>query len=195
MTGAGPAASPAGYLIRDAAEGDLDAIAQFEIEIARVSFSDDAITDPALHRRRVAGSLGKPGELMLVAVAAPASGPAPGPGRGPAPGQRPGPESGLGPGALAGWAWMSPRTNSLTGARYGNFRSLAVADVPDRSQVGELLLAAVLQAAADAGLTQLTGKVHAGNLGMRTLYRKFGFEAAHLTMEKRLRPDGGQAPS
>ncbi len=216
MTGTGPPASPAGYLIRDAAEGDLDAIAQFEIEIAKVSFSDDAITDPALHRRRVAGSLGKPGELMLVAVAAPASGPAPGPaagqepasapgsavGQGPAsaPGQGPGPgsapgaglESGLMPGALAGWAWMSPRTNSLTGARYGNFRSLAVADIPDRSQVGELLLAAVLRAAADAGLTQLTGKVHAGNLGMRTLYRKFGFEAAHLTMEKRLRPGGGQ---
>ena len=39
-----------------------------------------------------------------------------------------------------------------------------------------------------AGLTQLTGKVHAQNLGMRALYRKFGFEAAHLTMEKRLEP-------
>jgi hypothetical protein len=31
----------------------------------------------------------------------------------------------------------------------------------------------------------LTGKVHASNLGMRALYRKFGFEAAHLTMERR----------
>ncbi len=169
MTGTGAPDSPARYVIRRAAEGDLDAIAQFEIEIAKVSFSDEAITDPVLHRKRVSGSLGRPGEIMLVAVGRAASG-------------------------LAGWAWMSPRTNSLTGARYGNFRSLAVADVPDRSQVGELLLAAVLQAAADAGLTQLTGKVHAGNLGMRTLYRKFGFEAAHLTMEKRL-PPGGQAPS
>ena len=109
----------------------------------------------------------------------------------PEPAARPAPADGR----LAGWAWMSPRTNSLTGARYGNFRSLAVADIPDRSQVGELLLAAVLQAAADAGLAQLTGKVHAGNLGMRTLYRKFGFEAAHLTMEKRLPPGGGRAPS
>jgi N-acetylglutamate synthase-like GNAT family acetyltransferase len=96
--------------------------------------------------------------------------------------------------ALVGWAWMSPRTNSLTGSRYGNFRSLAVADVPGRSQIGEMLLAAVLQAAADAGLSQLTGKVHAGNLGMRSLYRKFGFEAAHLTMEKRLPPGGPASP-
>jgi L-amino acid N-acyltransferase YncA len=174
---AGPApgtASPAEYLIRGATEGDLDAIAEFEIEIAKVSFSEDAIVDPALHRRRVSGSLTKPGEVMLVAVAAR--------------------EPGQAQGTLVGWAWLSPRTNSLTGARYGNFRSLAVADIPDRSHVGELLLAAVLQAAGDAGLAQLTGKVHARNLGMRALYRKFGFEAAHLTMERRL-PPGGQAPS
>ena len=42
-----------------------------------------------------------------------------------------------------------------------------------------------LPAADHAGLRQLTGKVQAGNLGMRALYRKFGFEAAHLTMERR----------
>ena len=69
MTATGPAAGQE-YVIRAAAEGDLDAIAEFEIEIAKVSFSDEAITDPALHRRRVSGSLGKPGEIMLVAVAA-----------------------------------------------------------------------------------------------------------------------------
>jgi RimJ/RimL family protein N-acetyltransferase len=46
----------------------------------------------------------------------------------------------------------------------------------------------VLEASSRAGLTQLTGKVHAQNIGMRALYRKFGFEAVHLTMEKRLDP-------
>jgi L-amino acid N-acyltransferase YncA len=84
-----------------------------------------------------------------------------------------------------GWAWLSGRTNSLTGARYGNFRSLATADVPGRGQVGELLMQAVLQASDQAGFVHLTGKVHAGNLGMRALYRKFGFEATHITMERR----------
>jgi ribosomal protein S18 acetylase RimI-like enzyme len=156
----GPAAG--GYLVRAATGADLDAIVAFEIDIARVSFGDEAITDPALHRKRVSGALGKPGEVTLVATA------------GPGPG-----------GEVAGWAWMSARTNSLTGERYGNFRSLAAADTPDRGQVGELLLAAVVAAADQAGLRQLTGKVHAANLGMRMLYRKFGFEAAHLTMERR----------
>jgi L-amino acid N-acyltransferase YncA len=174
MTGAapGPGGPPRAadrYLIRDAAADDLEAIVGYEIEIATVSFADEAITDPALHRRRVAAALGKPGEITLIAA-----------GRG-------------APGRPLGWAWLSARTNSLTGARYGNFRSLATSAGPDRSLIGELLLAAVIEAAERAGLGTLTGKVHAGNLGMRALYRKFGFEAAHLTMERRVRP--GRAPA
>ena len=159
----------AGFRVRPAREEDLDAIAEFEIEIARVSFGDEAIEDAALHRKRVAAALGRPGEVTLVAVAVAA------PGDGPP----------------VGWAWLSGRTNSLTGDRYGNFRSLAVADIPGRSEVAELLMAAVLQAAGDAGYSRLTGKTHASNLGMRALYRKFGFEAAHLTMEWRAPGQGG----
>jgi ribosomal protein S18 acetylase RimI-like enzyme len=174
MTGArAPRPGAAGFQIRPAREEDLDVIAGFEIAIAQASFGDEAIEDPALHRKRVAGALGKPGEVTLVAVAAVAPG---------APG-RPGPAA-----APVGWAWLSARTNSLTGARYGNFRSLATADVPGRAQVAELLMLAVLQASDQAGFAHLTGKVHASNLGMRALYRKFGFEAAHITMERRAAP-------
>jgi L-amino acid N-acyltransferase YncA len=153
-----------GYAVRPATSTDVEAIVAYEIDIAVVSFADEAITDPALHRKRVTGALGKPGEIMLVAVAEGA------------------------PDAPVGWAWVSARINSLTGDRYGNFRSLATSDGPDRGHVGELLMAAVLAAAYGAGLTQLTGKVHAGNLGMRTLYRKFGFTATHLTMERKAEP-------
>ena len=160
----------AGFQIRPAQEEDLDAIASFEIEIARVSFGEEAIEDPALHRKRVAGALGKPGEVTLVAVA---------------PGA---------PRELVGWAWLSGRTNSLTGARYGNFRSLATAGIPGPGEVPELLMQAVLRAADEAGFGQLTGKVHASNLGMRTLYRKFGFEATHITMERRVPGGPGKQP-
>jgi L-amino acid N-acyltransferase YncA len=158
---------PGAFLVRNAVDSDIEAIVAFEIDIAVVSFGDEAITDPALHRRRVTGALGKPGEVTLVAVAA---------------GE---------PDVALGWAWLSGRTNSLTGAKYGNFRSLAVADVAARPQLGELLLAEVLAAADAAGMSQLTGKVHAANLGMRALYRKFGFTATHLTMERR--SDAGPA--
>jgi L-amino acid N-acyltransferase YncA len=150
------------YLVRPATEADLDAIAAFEVDIATVSFGDQAITDRAFHRRRVAGALGKPGQITLIAAAADAS-------------QIP-----------LGWAWLSARTNSLTGERYGNFRSLAVAQMADRGAIGELLMAAVLDAAGLAGLTHLSGKVNAANVGMRALYRAFDFTATHLTMEKRV---------
>lgn len=155
---------PVQYLVRPADDGDLDAIAAFEVDIARVSFGDEAITDPAFHRRRVAGALGRAGETTLVAAAAGA------------------------PQEPLGWAWLSGRTNSLTGERYGNFRSLAVRDGHDRGAIGELLMNAVLEAAGQAGLTHLTGKVNAANTGMRALYRAFGFTATHLTMEKRTAP-------
>jgi len=124
------------FLIRPARQGDLDVITGFEIDIARVSFGAEAVTE----------------RDNAVPV---------------------------------GWAWLSGRTNSLTGARYGNFRSLATADIPGRAAAAELLMTAVLQAAKEAGYTHLTGKTHARNLGMRALYRKFGFEATHLTMEWR----------
>jgi GNAT superfamily N-acetyltransferase len=158
------------FLIRPARDGDLDVIAGFEIDIARASFGDEAIEDAALHRKRVAAALGKPGEVTLVAVPAASEG------------------------TPVGWAWLSGRTNSLTGARYGNFRSLATADVPGRGTIAELLMAAVVQAAARAGYTHLTGKTHARNLGMRALYRKFGFEATHLTMEWRPGAPAAGAP-
>lgn len=164
------------YLVRPAAERDLDAIAGFEVDIARVSFGDEAITDPAFHRRRVAGALGKPGEITLVAVASDAAD------------------------VPLGWAWLSARTNSLTGERYGNFRSLAVTGpdaVPGQDagtaaspRLGDLLMTAILRAADEAGLEHLSGKVNAANLGMRSLYRAFGFSATHLTMEKRTPRDG-----
>jgi ribosomal protein S18 acetylase RimI-like enzyme len=150
-----------GYLVRPATEADLEALVGYEIEIAVVSFAEEAVTDPALHRKRVGRALGQPGEVTLVAAARAA------------------------PAVPVGWAWLSARTNSLTGERYGNFRSLAVSAGPDRSLIGELLLTAVLAAADEGGMTQLTGKVHADNLGMRALYRKFGFTATHLTMERK----------
>ena len=201
------------YQIRNARTDDLDVIAGFEVQIALVSFGAEAITDPQLHRRRVAGALGKPGEFTLVAIAASGSGINAGGsdveaggsdveagGSGIAAGGSgieaggsgieaggSGIEAG-GPDVALGWAWLTARTNSLTGARYGNFRSLAVAEVPDRGLIGELLMTAILAAAEREQFTMLTGKVHAGNLGMRTLYRAFGFTATHITMEKRIEP-------
>jgi L-amino acid N-acyltransferase YncA len=138
---------------------DLDALVGYEIEIARISFGAEAVTDPVLHRKRITGSLGKPDEVTLVAVR---------------------------DGGVIGWVWLSGRTNSLTGDRYGNLRSLATSDVPGRGAVAELLLEAALTAARDRGVSEVVGKVHMRNVNMRAVYAKLGFAAEHLSMRKAL---------
>ena len=145
--------------VRPATVEDLDMLVGYEIEIARISFGDEAVTDPALHRKRITGSLGKPDEITLVV------------GRN---------------GAVVGWVWLSGRTNSLTGNRYGNLRSLATSDVPGRSAVAELLLEAALAAARERGVSEVVGKVHMRNVNMRAVYAKLGFAAEHLSMRKAL---------
>ena len=145
--------------IRPARAEDLEALVAYEIEIARISFGDEAVTEPALHRKRITGSLGRPDEVTLVADR---------------------------DGAVVGWAWLSGRTNSLTGDRYGNLRSLATSDVPGRSAVAELLLDAALSAARERGVSEVVGKVHMRNVNMRAVYAKLGFAAEHLSMRKAL---------
>jgi L-amino acid N-acyltransferase YncA len=145
--------------VRPATAADLDALVGYEIEIARISFGDEAVTDPALHRKRITGSLGKPDEVTLVAER---------------------------DGAVVGWVWLSGRTNSLTGDRYGNLRSLATSDVPGRGAVAELLLDVALSAARDRGVSEVVGKVHMRNVAMRAVYAKLGFAAEHLSMRKAL---------
>jgi len=157
-----------GYLVRDATLADLDRIVQFEIEIAVISFDDKAITDTSVHGRRVSAGVKSPDDVTMVAVArdAPAA-----------------------PAEPLGWAWMSARANALTGERYGNLRSLATAEHPDRTEIGELLLDAMVEKARALGVLEIVGKVHVANLAMRTLYKKFDFESVHLTM-RRVLPSG-----
>jgi L-amino acid N-acyltransferase YncA len=150
------------YLPRDATLDDLDRLIEFEIEIARISFDDKAITDTSLHGRRVTAAVKSPDDVTLVVVSESA------------------------PREALGWAWLSARANSLTGERYGNFRSLATAEHPDRTEIGELLLGAMVDRVRELGVVEIVGKVHVANLPMRMLYKKFDFEPVHLTMRRNL---------
>ncbi|MFB0616240.1 GNAT family N-acetyltransferase [Streptomyces sp. AGS-58] len=148
------------YVTRQAAEHDLPAIGAFEVDIARVSFGGDAVDDPLRHRTRLARAMEKSSEGMIVA-------------------HRPG-------GPAIGWLWVSVNQNTMTGDRYANFRSLAVAPVERRAEVAELLISSGLEFAVRQGLTEVVGRVHVANVPMRTLYRKFGFTPTNLVMKLRL---------
>ncbi|WP_075737378.1 GNAT family N-acetyltransferase [Streptomyces acidiscabies] len=154
------------YLTRQAAEPDLPAIGEFEAEIARVSFGEDAIDDPAVWSVRLGRAMEKNREGMIIAAA---------------------PD-----GAPVGWCWISINTNAMTGDRYANFRSLAVSPLDNRADVAELLLTAGLEFCLANGIKEVTGRVHVGNLPMRTLYRQFGFDPTSLTMKLKF-PAGDDA--
>ncbi|MDQ0683936.1 putative methyltransferase/GNAT superfamily N-acetyltransferase/DNA-directed RNA polymerase subunit RPC12/RpoP [Streptomyces achromogenes] len=145
------------YVTRQADERDLPAIGRFEAEIARVSFGEDAIDDPERWAARLGRAMEKSKEGMIVAHG---------------PGEEP-----------VGWCWVSINQNAMTGDRYANFRSLAVSPVDNRSDVAELLLTAGLEFCLANGITEVVGRVHVGNVPMRTVYRKFGFDPTSLAMK------------
>jgi predicted methyltransferase len=151
------------YVTRQADERDLPAIGRFEAEIARVSFGEDAIDDPERWAARLGRAMEKSKEGMIVAHG---------------PGEEP-----------VGWCWVSINQNAMTGDRYANFRSLAVSPVDNRSDVAELLLTAGLEFCLANGITEVVGRVHVGNVPMRTVYRKFGFDPTSLSMKLFL-PEG-----
>ena len=151
--------------IRTAEERDLDDLARFEVAIAEVSFGSEAVTDPAVHKGKLAKALDRDRESMFVAVD--------------------------GADRAIGWLWFAVNTNFLTGQRYANFRSLAVTPDPESGRIGEALIEHALAFAGSQGLAEVVGKVHVGNDGMRVLYRRMGFEPVHLTMRRRLA--GGDA--
>ncbi|MCX4762241.1 GNAT family N-acetyltransferase [Streptomyces sp. NBC_01275] len=145
------------YVTRQADERDLPAIGEFEAEIARVSFGEDAVDDPARWASRLGRAMEKSKEGMIVAHG---------------PGEQP-----------VGWCWVSINQNAMTGDRYANFRSLAVSPVDNRGDVAELLLTAGLEFCLANGITEVVGRVHVGNVPMRTVYRKFGFDPTSLSMK------------
>jgi L-amino acid N-acyltransferase YncA len=149
-------------VVRLAQARDLPELAAFEVRIAEVSFGEDAVADPEVHHKKLAKALPRDRQSMFVT-------------------------DGDG-GRVTGWLWLAINTNFLTGARYANFRSLAVA--PDAAPgTAEALLEHALSYARRQQVTEVVGRVHVDNLPMRTLYRKYGFAPAFLTM--RWRADAG----
>ncbi|WP_329217527.1 GNAT family N-acetyltransferase [Streptomyces sp. NBC_01485] len=155
------------YATRQAGERDLPAIGAFEAEIARVSFGEDAIDDPARWSARLGKAMEKSKEGMIVA-------------------HRPGEDP-------VGWCWVSINQNAMTGDRYANFRSLAVSPLDNRGDVAELLLTAGLEFCLANGITEVVGRVHVSNVPMRTVYRKFGFDPTSLSMKLFLPKSRGDA--
>jgi ribosomal protein S18 acetylase RimI-like enzyme len=147
------------HKFRPPARADLPAIVDYEIEIARISFPDDAVVDPEVHGKKLLKAFERDREGMFVAEDAAT-------------------------GKVVGWLWVALNTNFLTGEQYATFRSLATDHGPDSAEIAEAIFAQGIEYARSRGVREITGKVHVNNVAMRVIYRKFGFEAEHLTMKK-----------
>lgn len=150
------------FVFRAPNEADLPSMVAFEIEIARISFPDDPIVDAEVHRKKLVKAMERDRDGMFVATKKNDTD------------------------KVLGWLWVALNTNFLTGERYATFRSLAVAHGPDHldsAVLAEAIFSHGIEYATSLGVTEITGKVHVNNTPMRLIYRKFGFEAEHLTMK------------
>jgi L-amino acid N-acyltransferase YncA len=144
--------------IRLARKEDLPAIVDFEIEIARISFPEDPITDPEVHRSKLTKLMEREPEGMYVMESA---------------------------GRVIGWMWITINTQPLTRRTYGTLRSLAVHRDARRTGAGRALLEFGIDYCRRNRTEWMVTKVFAENLPMRTLCLNLGFNIKHLSMEMR----------
>lgn len=145
--------------IRTIEPGDAPVLAEYESEISRISFQEEAITDLEFHRQKILKAIPKEREGMLVLD---------------------------NEGEICGWLWMAIKTNSLTGEKYVNFRSFYIKESYRGTEYVDQLLEKGINDCRKMGAGSIVGKVHAQNLPMRVLYKNHGFRPTHLTMELKL---------
>lgn len=144
--------------IRPARKEDLPAIIDFEIEIARISFPEDPIIDPEVHRNKLTKLMEREPEGMYVMAVE---------------------------GRVIGWLWITINTQPLTRRTYGTLRSLAVHRDSRRSGAGRALLEFGVDYCLQNHTEWMVTKVFAENIPMRTLCLNLGFHIKHLSMEMR----------
>jgi GNAT superfamily N-acetyltransferase len=153
-------------VLRRLKDEDVPTVALFECEIAEISFPDDPVTDLAFYERKLRQAVTDPKSEPMVGEAG---------------------------GRIVAWAWIGARENFITHERYGELRSFYV--VKDFRGTGYALklMRACLDYCATHGLTRLSGRTHAANEAMQSVYEMYGFAAKHVVYERRVAPVGERA--
>jgi GNAT superfamily N-acetyltransferase len=147
---------------------DVPAIVAFEREIAEISFPDDPVTDLAFYERKLRQAVDDRKSEPMVGEA---------------------------DGRIVAWAWIGTRENFITHERYGELRSFYV--VADFRGTGYAmkLMRACLDYCVTQGLARLMGRTHVANEAMQSVYEMYGFEAKHVTYERRIEPAAARPAS
>ena len=149
-------------LVRPLRPADIPAIAEFEREIARISFPEDPVDDIAFYERKLAAAARDSKNHLIVLEQAD---------------------------RIAGWAWIAPRTNFITKETYGDLRSFYIAAPARGTACAMRLMRACLDFCREKGLSRVVGRTNAANVNMQAIYRLFEFQPKHVTYELFLRED------
>jgi L-amino acid N-acyltransferase YncA len=145
--------------IRRLAPGDVDAIAFFESEIAKISFPDQPITDLKFYAKKIERLIGDENAETFVA------------------------DDG---GTVVGWAYVSRRQNFITRESYADFHSIYVSPTQRGTGLVSRLVQAVFDWCRQNKFDRVVFRTRATNEPMKSVLARSGFVPAQIYYEKSL---------
>jgi len=145
------------FRLRPLEEKDLDTVAVFEGEIAKISFPDDPITDTRFYVKKLKQLMANENAAAFVAES----------------------EAGL-----VGWANVSQRQNFITKEKYADFHSIYVAPSQRGGGVVSALVNAVFDWCRQQGLDKVVFRTRADNERMKAVLARVGFMPTQIYYEK-----------
>jgi L-amino acid N-acyltransferase YncA len=144
-------------ILRQLRRDDIDTIASFEREIAKISFPDDPILDIGFYAKKMARLVGDPEIGTFVAD---------------------------NDGAPVGWAYVSKRTNFITKEVYADFHSIYVAPNQRGSGVVSKLANAIVDYCTGQKLSKVVFRTRATNEPMKAVLARHGYVATQIYYER-----------
>ncbi|MFZ2158380.1 MAG: GNAT family N-acetyltransferase [Bradyrhizobium sp.] len=147
------------FRLRPLEEKDLETVAVFEGEIAKMSFPDDPITDTRFYVKKLKQLMANKDAATFVAESE---------------------------GEPVGWANVSQRQNFITKEKYADFHSIYVAPSQRGGGVVSALVNAVFDHCRKQGLDKVVFRTRANNERMKSVLARVGFVPTQIYYEKAL---------
>jgi RimJ/RimL family protein N-acetyltransferase len=136
---------------------DVEIVASFERDIAKISFPDDPITDLTFYMKKVGKLIDDRNAATFVA------------------------DDGTGP---VGWAYVSKRQNFITKESYADFHSIFVSPSQRGTGTADRLAEAVFDFCRKQKLDRVVFRTRATNEPMKAVLARVGFVPAQILYEK-----------
>jgi ribosomal protein S18 acetylase RimI-like enzyme len=143
--------------LRRLEERDIETVAGFEREIAKISFPDDPVTDLEFYSNKVKRLLHNNDAACFVA------------------------EDDTG---VVGWAYVSARSNFITKERYADFHSIYVSPSQRGGGVVSMLIEAVFEHCRRHKFGHVVFRTRATNEPMKKVLTRVGFVPTQIYYEK-----------